>query len=467
MKFWQKAFLTLSIIFVFCLNAAIFIIANESYKKQLKTYEDKAVGEAYFIANAIASDFTVLNSRDELTTANEEKIFRSYYEFYEQQGVSIAVKKSDAWYFSNEYFQNIEEELLETVDNTIRIWISSDKNEKYVNAQTQLKNPYSEYTLLYSYHLVNFVESWRNTTFFFSFAGISMTLLLSIILYVALKALTRPIKELNVATKEISKGNYKGRVKIKGSDELAELSMYFNQMSDKIEQNIDELKEETNRKQRLVDNLAHELRTPLTAISGYAEYMQMAKLDEEEKHNALTYIRKECKRLEKLSQVLLLLADIRETKIPMEKVSIQKLIKTIQYRFGKNIEEKEIDFICNNLCFEIHGNYELLEILTSNIVENSIRASRQKGKIEISSFVEGDNIILTISDNGIGMEKEELLHIMEPFYRVDTARSRKYGGVGLGTTLCEQIAKRHMATITYDSSIGIGTTVRIIFTSII
>ena len=77
MKFWQKSFLILGIIFVFFLNVAIFIIARDAYKKQLNSYEDKATGEAYFIANAIYNDFSVLNKRGELSTSNEEKIFRS------------------------------------------------------------------------------------------------------------------------------------------------------------------------------------------------------------------------------------------------------------------------------------------------------------------------------------------------------------------------------------------------------
>lgn len=467
MKFWQKSFLILGIIFVFFLNVAIFIIARDAYKKQLNSYEDKATGEAYFIANAIYNDFSVLNKRGELSTSNEEKIFRSYAEFYQQQGIRIAIKKGEAWIYNNGSDVFADENLPSIDSDTIRLWTRTYDKEKYVTVQTKLREPYSDYTLLYRYHLVDFNKNWKRTTFIFIIESLMITFILSVILYFVLRSLTKPIYQLNNATKEIAEGNYKKRVAIKGNDELAELGRYFNQMSDKVEQTIENLKEETDRKQRLVDNLAHELRTPLTAISGYAEYLQMAKLEEEEKYNALMYIRKECKRLENLSQVLLLLADIRETKIPMERVSIEKIIKSIKYRLRTSIAEKEIDFNYENISIVVNGNYELLEIMISNIVENAIRASFENGKIEISSYQQGNKGILTIADNGIGMEKDELLHIMEPFYRVDKARSRKYGGVGLGTTLCDQIAKRHAATITYDSNVGLGTTVRIIFANVI
>ncbi len=463
MKFWQKSFLILSIIFVFCLDLAILFVARDSYKNQLESYEDKAAAEAYFIANAIYNDFSVLNQSGELSTANEEIIFRSYAEYYQQQGIGIEIKKGEAWIFNNDIKSFANENMESLESDTLRLWTRTSEKEKYVIVQISLKAPYSEYMLLYSYHLKNFVMTWRRTMSIYIVGSISITLILSAILYFVLRALTKPIHELNIATKKIADGNYKNRVIIKGNDELAELGRYFNQMSDRIEQNIEELKDETNRKQRLVDNLAHELRTPLTAISGYAEYLQVARLEEEEKYDALTYIRKECKRIENLSQVLLQLVDIRETEISMERVSIEKIIRSLQYRFGASIAEKEIDFICNNVSTEVNGNYELLEIMISNIVENSIRASGNNGKIEIFSYEEKDNAILQITDNGIGMEKEELLHIIEPFYRVDKARSRKYGGVGLGTTLCDQIAKRHSAIITYESNPGVGTTVSIKF----
>ncbi len=463
MKFWQKTFLILNTIFLIFLNVVILIVAHESYQKQLQSYEEKAAGEAYFIANSISRDFSNLEEKAALSTLSEENTYRSYSNYYKQQGVRLVIKEGPMLKYSEDLDFFADELEIESDAKTMMLWVDTKEEEKYITVQVQLKEPYDKYTLLYSYHLLNFNDDWKNMTYYFVLAGVMISILLSVVLYIILRKLTKPILELNIATKEISEGNYKKRVMVKGQDELAMLATYFNIMSEKIQQNIESLKEETEKKQRLVDNLAHELRTPLTAISGYAEYMQMANLDEEERYQAVSYIRSETKRLEKLSQVLLLLADVRETNLPMECVSLDKVIHSTRRRFMPKLQEKNIAFSYELSDARIYGNHELLEILISNLIENAICASKAEGKIEIASYEEKQGLVLTIRDYGIGMAQEDLLHIMEPFYRVDKARSRKHGGVGLGAALCKQIVLKHQATIHYESKVEEGTRVRLVF----
>lgn len=471
MKFWQKTFLILNTIFLFFLDAVILIAAHESYQRQLQSYEEKAAGETYFIAHSIYHDFSILAERNELSAANEEITYRSYSNYYKQQGIRLAIKegtvlkyRDDFDYFADDFDTGTDVKTdAGTATDTLLLRVDTKDGEKYITVQVQLKEPYDKYTLLYSYHLANFNQAWRNMTYYFILAGVLISILLSVVLYIILRKLTKPILELNHATKEISEGNYEKRVKVKGNDELATLGTYFNVMSEKIQQNIESLKEETEKKQRLVDNLAHELRTPLTAIAGYSEYMQMANLDEEERYYAISYIRSETKRLERLSQVLLLLADVRETTVSMDFIPVETLITTIKRRFMQSLKEKNITLIHDISTTYIYGNYELLEILISNLVENAIRASKQDQRIEISIYEEDISVILAITDHGIGMSKEDLLHIMEPFYRVDKARSRKHGGIGLGAALCKQIAQKHQASIYYESELELGTTVKLSF----
>lgn len=463
MKFWQKTFLILNTIFLIFLDVVILIVAHESYQKQLQSYEEKATGEAYFIANSIYHDFSILGDGDELSTSDEEKTYRSYSNYYIQQGIRLAIKEGTVLKYGDDLDFFADELDLEADTNTMLLGVDTKDNEKYITVQVQLKEPYDKYTLLYSYHLLNFDQDWKHMTYYFILAGVMISTLLSIVLYIILRKLTKPILDLSNATKEISEGNYRKRVIVKGKDELAELATYFNVMSEKIQQNMESLQEETEKKQRLVDNLAHELRTPLTAISGYAEYMQMANLNEEERYHAISYIRSETKRLEKLSQVLLLLADVRESKVSMEFVSVDKLINSIKRRAVHNLKDKNVTFSYDVSDIKIYGNYELLEILISNLIENAIRASKAEGEIELAFYEEDKGIILTIRDHGIGMNKEDLLHIMEPFYRADKARSRKYGGIGLGAALCKQIVQKHQASIHYESKVNQGTRVKIIF----
>ena len=118
-----------------------------------------------------------------------------------------------------------------------------------------------------------------------------------------------------------------------------------------------------------------------------------------------------------------------------------------------------------------YGNRRLLEILMLNLVSNAIRACGQKRKetedeVSVNVFlgcgkVSGEQIEIQVRDNGIGIPKEKLDRLTEPFYRVDAGRSREDGGNGLGLALCRQIAECHHGTISFSSIEGEGTLVTV------
>ncbi len=111
----------------------------------------------------------------------------------------------------------------------------------------------------------------------------------------------------------------------------------------------------------------------------------------------------------------------------------------------------------------VRGNMEQLLILTNNLIDNAIKASRPEEEIRISAYSEEANIVVEVEDHGIGMETEQISHIKEAFYRVDKARSRAAGGAGLGLAICEKIIQLHHADMSFLSEPGVGTTVRLSF----
>ena len=185
-------------------------------------------------------------------------------------------------------------------------------------------------------------------------------------------------------------------------------------------------------------------------------------------------------RMKDLCYTLMDLSELRKEEIAYEEIKTKEFLDQIErivdFRQSCIYENEPVTVIYQNQLKagqNFYGNRCLLEILMLNLVLNAIRACRQKRKEtedEVSVIVilgcgrvPGEQIEIRVRDNGIGIPKEKLDRLTEPFYRVDAGRSREDGGNGLGLALCRQIAECHHGTISFSSIEGEGTlaTVRI------
>ena len=289
------------------------------------------------------------------------------------------------------------------------------------------------------------------------------SIVLALSLYFIQRKLYAPLQKLREATKAISQGDFSARADDSGNDEFAELAEDFNAMSDKINQQMDELRTTAQQKQTMLDNLGHEMRTPLTSIYGAAEYAFRHNQTEEERLQSWLDVMAETKRLQRISRILLDSAFIRENGIQMGKLSAGGLIEKMQNIFILRAAEKHILITPAGGAFELNGDETLLEILIANLTENAIRACRKDGKVVLGAEIMDGVKTLYVRDNGIGMTAEQLEHITEPFYRTDKARSRTEGGTGLGLALCKRIAEAHGAVLDFESEVGVGTTAYVRF----
>jgi signal transduction histidine kinase len=278
------------------------------------------------------------------------------------------------------------------------------------------------------------------------------------------KFLVNPINKLIKSTKTIASGEFGERVQVSSQDEIGMLSKHFNDMADVVEDKINELQRAAEDKQHFIDNLAHELRTPLTSIIGYSDYLRTNQYNEEVFIDCLTFIYDAGKRLEKLSFTLMDLIMLRKDKFEIKAEKIKLLLTGIKNDLSYKLEEKniELEIVCEELMIAV--NESLIRILIANLVDNSIKASKIGSKIYIKAYKDGkDHVILEIKDNGIGIPKEEIDKIFEPFFMIDKSRERANGGVGLGLSLCAQIAKIHNAKISVDIKLGNGTNIKVKF----
>ena len=267
---------------------------------------------------------------------------------------------------------------------------------------------------------------------------------------------TEPLTELAGVASRIAAGNYGERASLRTADEVGMLSADFNRMAEAVEQHIQELTETAERQRMFIGSVTHEFKTPLTALLLKIDTLENTYMEEEERLAYLTDMEQQCRWLERMVQKLLKLITLRQEFVP-EHTSVSQLFRQVEAAVSENLAARGIGLEIQCETESLFLDADLMQSVLVNLVENAARSSKS-GQIVILSAYEN---ILEIKDFGVGMRKEDLAHITEPFYMVDGSRSKKHGGAGLGLALVEEIVGAHGAELKIESAIGIGTTVRV------
>lgn len=228
--------------------------------------------------------------------------------------------------------------------------------------------------------------------------------------------------------------------------------------------------EKEERERRLfVSNVSHELRTPLTSVKSYLEALDEGALYDPVAPDFIKVSLDETNRMMRMVTDLLHLSriDNATTKLDIELINFTAFITFILNRFDKmrnQEEEKKYelvrDYPINSVWIEIDTD-KMTQVI-DNILNNAIKYSPDGGKITVSMKTTDDQMILSISDQGLGIPKQDLPRIFDRFYRVDRARSRAQGGTGLGLAIAKEIIKQHNGFIWAKSEYGKGSTFTIV-----
>lgn len=275
--------------------------------------------------------------------------------------------------------------------------------------------------------------------------------------YYARKVLS-PVGEILKNVKKINATNLKLRLEETDSkDELSELIKMMNLMLGRLEYAFDMQK-------TFISNASHELKNPLTAIMGETEIALIKERKIEEYIDSLTKIGVEADRLNLLIKNLLCLAqadsDVVEAK--QEKVYLDELLEEIKDSLEKTDYKGRVEFRLGSerQLFCIAGIHELLKIGLSNLIDNACKFSGDE-LVDVFLRNDDDEILLTISDKGIGIPDEEINNIFQPFYRASNVVS--YKGTGIGLALAQKIITLHNGRILFTRNEGQGTKVQIRF----
>lgn len=274
-----------------------------------------------------------------------------------------------------------------------------------------------------------------------------------VIYFLSQRILTKPLYEINKTARAISNGEFEKRVSISSKDEVGELAQSFNSMADAL-QNLENLRRD------FIANISHELRSPITSIRGFIQGIIDGTIPEDKQKYYLNIALEESKRLTRLISDVLDLSRLEsgEFSLKVEQFDINELIRLNIIRFEKEIENKEldVDITLYGDEFFVIGDRDRIGQVISNLVDNAIKFSHNKGKIGISTKLNDKKAIITVEDTGIGIPKEELKLIWDRFHMVDKSRTTKKG-TGLGLSIVRQIINQHGEQIWVESREGEGT----------
>ena len=445
MRFWQKIYVLTLVLFLVCLNVGIFSLAAITHRKNVDSMETTAKGEYNYIAMTFERDY------NDGGGTNVSLLMKTYVNHYKDKGVIFALFEDGI-----PIYNGFPEEL-ELESETLSHRMINEKRHVVITA----KICSGKYAFAFAKNVDPLEREFRALMVVYSMTALAFSSFLAVTLFVILKRLSKPLEKLRKTTEQIESGDFSVTADESGGDEFSLLAKSFNSMIAKINDQMTSLELDAEKKQMLVDNMAHELRTPLTSIRGYAEYLEKAKSDEESRMLAIRYIISESIRLQKISEILLDSAYIRENPPPFDEVDISELIKDTVYRLKPRADEKGVRLISNTEIMIVQGEKTLLSMLLYNLTENAIKACESGGVVTLSVVKKS----VFVSDTGKGMTESQICHITEPFYKADRSRTRAEGGAGLGLSISNQIIELHKIQMNVKSELDKGTTFTLTFTT--
>lgn len=229
--------------------------------------------------------------------------------------------------------------------------------------------------------------------------------------------------------------------------------------------NVTERIERENMRKEFTANVSHELKTPLTTISGFAELLMTGTVEMDKVVDFSGDIYREAGRMIALVEDILNLSSLDENReASRERIDLSSVAEDVVSLLAFKAEKKGVEIVTSFTSAPVTGSAKLFHEITFNLLDNAIRYSKSGGgKAYVSVRTEGEAVILTIEDNGIGIAKEHQSRIFERFYRVDKARSKSEGGTGLGLSIVKNAALRMNGKIKLESEEGQGTRIEIAF----
>ncbi len=276
------------------------------------------------------------------------------------------------------------------------------------------------------------------------------TLIGSLLMLIAVRTITEPVRRLNAATKRVAQGDFEVKIPEAARDELGQLTRNFNRMTRQLKQ-METLRSD------FISSISHEFKTPLASIQGFARLLQRKDLPPERVEEYTQVILEETTRLTTLSSNILRLNALENQSIPHKatEFSLDEQIRRSVLLLVSQWEPKEIEFDMELEALSYYGDQELLQQVWMNLVGNAIKFSHTGGHIGLTLKRERQGVSFVCRDEGVGISPADQKRVFEKFYQADRSRAKE--GNGLGLAIVQRILNLCGGSISFESQLGKGT----------
>ena len=346
------------------------------------------------------------------------------------------------------------EETNEEIDNYVYT-IAYDSQKKHLTVCIIPADKYSPFSFN--------KKSINKLPFLFIYLAITTFLFLGVLIVYSRATSThfvKPLKLLTEGANRIASGSYSTRIRINANNEFGELRDSFNIMAQKIEEETLLRENSEEARKRLILDISHDLKNPLASILGYSDYLLNTDISEEDKNLYLKVINRNAARANDLIQDLFEYSklDSIDFELSYSSEDINEFIRSLIASYIPFLEENQFDyeFVIPETTSIVEFSSKHLDRALSNLILNAVKYNKKGIKLFIKTYVENNTQFIIVEDNGIGIDKNLIETIFDPFVRADESRNSENGGTGLGLAITKKIIEMHGGTISLDSDLNLG-----------
>ena len=227
-----------------------------------------------------------------------------------------------------------------------------------------------------------------------------------------------------------------------------------------LAQAYQQLAEQELTRREFLTNIAHELRTPLMAAGGFLQMLQRGAIPEAQLDNTLDTVARNIQQITTLVNDILFLQEMDLVLPDFEAVNLEKLVKTATQKYTHKARQQNVRITVKKAWRlpDVSGDAESLQRAIECLVDNAIKFSPKGGDVEISFTTEGDDVLLSVLDHGIGIAPERQSRIFDRFHHLEQSGDHLFGGLGIGLSIARQVLKQHEGELEVRSREGFGST---------